>query len=611
MKDPQDSFVVKLIYIDNTLQYTEQEMTNTFVVAQVNNVEIQPYTWTYTPENNGIRGELSKWDNEKMLKELSGRNIVGWDRITFKKNTSGTKQIVVNGKSSSAWIDAKGMIGSHSEGGPTWIQWVLWDKTISKKQLLQYVKDNFLQKIPPEYIKQLDTASYLTDKGKLIPVTFAQYLQESEDIEGINGNLFKYISDEGLWRDLNDNEVWQIIIREVKDILELDTSKPDLEAMLKFVKVHAENKIIKHRMQEITQHDLCLHDCILDTRSWTVRPYTKHDYKLSKLPYSSTDITNYEQCKPERWLQFLDEIFASYEDIDGIRNFWQEVIGHFLLPITKWGKMFILHGGGWNGKGQFLWAIKNMLGDGNSCTIELNKLEDVDRAKLLWKFLAIDSDTSDNVRLDIGPLRKIIDGEPIEGRRRHWHPFDFRPFARIVVASNVAPTISKMDTNMSRRIVYVPFRENFQHRADTELSGKLEKEALGIFVWALYGLKRLLQRWNFDIPKEILYETEQYLGKFRSVSNQDSVDRFMQYLGLKPWDMLLPKSRIYAAFEAYCKQEWIRKYLGKQQLTRVLWNKWFNDKDMTKHRGMWVDISSLNMTFFDNLCAGKSYEDSS
>jgi len=50
-----------------------------------------------------------------MLRELSGKNIVNWEAITFKKNPNGTKQIVVNGKPSGAWIDTKGMIGSHSK----------------------------------------------------------------------------------------------------------------------------------------------------------------------------------------------------------------------------------------------------------------------------------------------------------------------------------------------------------------------------------------------------------------------------------------------------------------------------------------------------------------
>jgi hypothetical protein len=125
--------------------------------------------------------------------------------------------------------------------------------------------------------------------------------------------------------------------------LELDiSSKSELESILKFVKVHAENKIIKEKLQQVSQYEINVDDCIIDSRDWSTRAYTKDDYKISKLPYNSADIANYEKYKPMRWLQFLPEIFASYEDIDRVIDFRQEVIGHYLLPLTKRGKMFIL-----------------------------------------------------------------------------------------------------------------------------------------------------------------------------------------------------------------------------------------------------------------------------
>lgn len=609
MKDSSDPFLVKLSYIDKNLQYTEQDMIDWFSKVVDTTIEIQPHTKIYNPNEHGLWGYLSTWNNIEMLKAISGKPIINWDIIIFKNNSNWTKQIVVNKKSTWCRIDKSGMIWSHDKWWPTRINWITWYKTLSKRQLLQYVKDNFLSKIPAEYIPQLEKWNYLTDKGKLIAVEFARYLKESETFEGIEGNLFKYFSDEWLWKHLNDNEVSQIIIREAKEFLEMDISKQDLESVLKFLKVHSEGRVIKEKLQQVNQYEISLSDCILDTTTRTTRPYTKEDYKISKLPYISTDIADYDQHKPTRWLQFLEEVFASYQDVPSVIDFWDEIIGHFLLPLTKRGKMFILQGGGWNWKGVFLWAIRNMLGEDNCSTIELNKLEDVDREKLLGKLLAIDSDTSDNVRLDIGPLRKIIDGEPIEARKRYGNPYDFRPYSRIIIAANVAPTIKNMDSNMSRRIIYVPFRSNFQHRADTELKTTLEKEALGIFIRALHGLKRLLQRWKFNIPKEILYETEQYLNKFKSVATQDTVDEFIKHLWLDQWEGLLCKSVVYNAYKIYCSQQWIRKILGKQQLTRMLWIKGFNDKDDSNCRWIWVNSSSLNMTFLDKVTTEKSYED--
>lgn len=608
MKDPDDPFLVKLISIDANIKYTEKEMLDAFPVVDAV-VEVKQYEWSYASQYDWIRGEISKWDNEQMLRELSGKNIINGEAISFKKNPNGTKQIVVNGKPSGAWIDTKGMIWSHSKGGPTRIQFVLWYKTINRSQLLRYIKDNYSYKLSPEYVKKIEKETYLV-KGKMIPVDFAMYLKESESFAWIDGNIFKYFSDEWLWRHLNDNKVSQFIISEAKDFLELSISEQELRGTLKFLKAHAESDLIKEQLQKVNDKEINLQDGILDTNSRSVRPYTKEDYKFSKLPYNSVDIKDYETHKPKRFLQFMSEVFASYENPDEVISYIQELVWYFLLPTTKMGRIHILKWGGRNWKWKFIGAVVNMLGQNNCCTINLSKLEDVDLEKLLGRLLAVDADTSDNIRLDQGVLRKITEWELIEWRKRYWHPFEFKPFARIVLSANIDPTIKFCDENMIRRIIYIPFRENFKKIADPELWEKLNNEALGLFIRSLHGLKKLLERGSFIIPEEIARETEKYLKRFASVKPEDPVDGFIQYMWLVPWNDLLPKSDIFWYYIRYCQLQGKKRLLGIQQLTRILWNKWFSDKDDSSRRGMGVNLSLLDMTFWDKTILEKSYEDS-
>lgn len=57
---------------------------------------------------------------------LSGHKTVNSDVYSFKQNTSGSIQILVNGKSTSCWVDKDGKIGSFDKGGPTIWQWLFW-----------------------------------------------------------------------------------------------------------------------------------------------------------------------------------------------------------------------------------------------------------------------------------------------------------------------------------------------------------------------------------------------------------------------------------------------------------------------------------------------------
>jgi len=108
----------------------------------------------------------------------------------------------------------------------------------------------------------------------------------------------------------------KIILAEVGDFLEISIGKEEYKAVLLFLKIHAESQILKEKIQDINQYEICINDCIIDTNKRVTRPYTKSDYKISKLPYNFEDILNYEDHKPKRFLQFLEEIHASYEDID-------------------------------------------------------------------------------------------------------------------------------------------------------------------------------------------------------------------------------------------------------------------------------------------------------
>lgn len=120
MKDPQNPFLVT-IKLWNPRMYTEAEMLRLFPEKQKPKI------------NNHVKKiERKDWDKSKELdcteglKILSGTHWVNGDIFDFKDNSNGTKQIWVNGKSSSCWIDKNGLIGSLDNGGPSLWQYLNW-----------------------------------------------------------------------------------------------------------------------------------------------------------------------------------------------------------------------------------------------------------------------------------------------------------------------------------------------------------------------------------------------------------------------------------------------------------------------------------------------------
>jgi len=136
-KDPSDPFMVREIYSSQTKVKPEHMMC--FFRSGYKNLksnDFKKHKFKSSNEDSKLTfmGEqyVSLWDKiakenqGKLLSKISGHKIVNGETYSFSKNYNTGKYFIhVDGKRiSGAWIDEKGMIGSHCEGGPTVVQWI-------------------------------------------------------------------------------------------------------------------------------------------------------------------------------------------------------------------------------------------------------------------------------------------------------------------------------------------------------------------------------------------------------------------------------------------------------------------------------------------------------
>lgn len=127
MKDPSDPFLVQRV-TSNYVEYTERDMFKFYKDALMEK-EVKR-SLRALKKTNPLEGDF--WDRvynlncEYALSKLSGSEHVGFEIYSFKQNTTGTLNILVDGKSTSCWIDHDGRIGSADGGGPTIAQWLNW-----------------------------------------------------------------------------------------------------------------------------------------------------------------------------------------------------------------------------------------------------------------------------------------------------------------------------------------------------------------------------------------------------------------------------------------------------------------------------------------------------
>lgn len=141
-KDPNDPFEVMLIS-QTKKQYSQKEIEKFFPL--VNKKEKEERKFLKSEMSHLIGGDcfdkMYSMNQAEALQRLSGTQAVGMETFTFRKNSSGY-QILVNGKSTSSWIDNNFKIGSYEKGGPTIYQWVKWYHKDDKK-VMMYLKQYF------------------------------------------------------------------------------------------------------------------------------------------------------------------------------------------------------------------------------------------------------------------------------------------------------------------------------------------------------------------------------------------------------------------------------------------------------------------------------------
>lgn len=147
-KNPEDPYwctLLKKTWFSKT-KYSEKEMLNFFKAhrpkPKLAQTKKQLKREVGFLKSGALFDRVYAMDAEEGLIRLSGTEAVNGDEFTFKLTQSGNKNIFVNGKGTSCFIDSQKLIGSFDGGGPTVWQWVNWYHHDHKKTH-QIMKQHF------------------------------------------------------------------------------------------------------------------------------------------------------------------------------------------------------------------------------------------------------------------------------------------------------------------------------------------------------------------------------------------------------------------------------------------------------------------------------------
>ncbi len=128
LKDPHDPFEVRQVHASDS-EYSETQMLKFLPnneTEKTKSLRDHARGGLAFLKSDELFERIYSMDCEQALTRLSGHAAVGGEIFSFKKVSSGNLNLLVNGKSTSVFLDKHKRIGSSDRGGPTIWQWINW-----------------------------------------------------------------------------------------------------------------------------------------------------------------------------------------------------------------------------------------------------------------------------------------------------------------------------------------------------------------------------------------------------------------------------------------------------------------------------------------------------
>lgn len=202
---------------------------------------------------------------------------------------------------------------------------------------------------------------------------------------------------------------------------------------------------------------------------------------------------------PEAYDAHVDDFLDSVSCGDAlVRKNLEEVVGLCMYRSNEFGQCPVLIGMGSNGKSTYLLALRNVLGEENVSSLDINVVGKPFQAGRLLGRLANLGDDISNERLNgdvLAVFKKIVTGEWIYTDVKNSDGFEFKPYCTLIFSCNEFPSLGDSSEGMMRRLFPIPFDAHFSKSDpgyDPRLIDKLTSEEAAKYLIRL-GVEGLMR----------------------------------------------------------------------------------------------------------------------
>lgn len=447
------------------------------------------------------------------------------------------------------------------------------------------------------------TKDYIDDKGKIIIGALVKSYTNTNYLFRKGNRLYKYNKLTGIYDVLNDDMIQKIYYQ----IADMDGVVEDISHK----KADNFNKTLFQYVDEYEEtYDekryIACKNGIIDSIDNKLLPFDPK-YKLD-CKFNGTYDADYdkwlEAYNKSKFKQFLLDILVDRDVIWSLQEMW----GNMLCPhAEKIQQIFIYYGAGSNGKSS-LFDIQEALFtnlEQNLCGISLSAFSNDKFILSMAQGKRVNIVRDDKLAKDVGgSFKSIINGEIVttqEKNKSHkYQKFNLAWFYGV----NSLPNTEDKTNGYYRRNCIIPFPIIFGTKEEVE-SGEadkvkipgivdeiIEKEMDIVFMWAYWGLQRLIkQNWIITPNKASLKISKEYKMETNSVYEYYT-EKLVKVKGSK-----IKAKTLYENYLSWCEKEY------RDPVKVVTFGKQLKDLGHRKY-------TSCGIKCFENLDYKSSQNDS-
>ena len=245
---------------------------------------------------------------------------------------------------------------------------------------------------------------------------------------------------------------------------------------------------------------------VLDTEDMTLHEHSA-EY-LTNIVFPDLDYQPDAECPTFR------KVVADALDQD-TANVLQEMCGYLLFPDSRHEKIGVLVGEGRNGKSVILNMISYALGEENVTHFGLQQITDASGvfiANMVGKLANICHDSGNLIKVgNEGILKQYASGEPIMAKVLYHQPTITTNYPHSIIAVNALPVSADVSDGYFRRFLIIDFPHQIPlNKVDRQLFLNMKPERMGVLLWIIEGMKRLLSESDFSESKAVDDIKKQY-----------------------------------------------------------------------------------------------------